>query len=535
MIQSHVTEILLILAITLSSPIMALHMLFTSPLPHIPSHLFTNPSPHPDNSLTNHPYRAQTPSTSSTITLPTDPYWAPKSASFATIVEGRRSGDVWLQKGDAVDGLSKVGRMVSLMKPLPRLAVLPSEAEVQDGGDGLMRALSPPPRPISTKTAVTEDASFVLAVPDIQVHDGAVGSSSRPVTMNSAYSRHSVTGSIDTVRYNQEKKKRYESKASSYYSAYTTDTHEPSTARIVTAQRHTSRMAMTVVITPSPTVGSFDMSEHDEQVFGTTTATEYGPQRTSSLHSRSRSDGSVLAARTPDVSLPTTPAVGSSGPPPALPLPPTPPASASPIPMPHLAALLLKQSEERLRSANSSRHSRAQSHSSSLHNRRSDARSLMVHSRAASISTTTPTDEEFSFGPIDSMGEIDELAARVLPLLVPGLRVGGAKLSAGSSLGLPSSVRTGKGSAEEVEEAMMMIARDLGLDKVPIPTMDKKHFSETPSVKLARAWSLSKLLKNMPSFSPDAQSTPAGASKQWKILKKKSSGLSNKNHLSLPS
>ncbi|KAG8832132.1 hypothetical protein FRC17_001965 [Serendipita sp. 399] len=47
-----------------------------------------------------------------------------KSSSFI-VTEGRRSGDVWIDRGQAIAGLSKTGRLFSLLSPNPKLSVLP--------------------------------------------------------------------------------------------------------------------------------------------------------------------------------------------------------------------------------------------------------------------------------------------------------------------------------------------------------------------------------------------------------------------------
>jgi len=47
-----------------------------------------------------------------------------KTSSY-TVIEGRRSGDVWIEQGQAVNGRSKAGRVMSLLVPNPRLSVLP--------------------------------------------------------------------------------------------------------------------------------------------------------------------------------------------------------------------------------------------------------------------------------------------------------------------------------------------------------------------------------------------------------------------------
>ena len=98
-------SIFLMLSITLSSPILACNILFKAPLP-IPLGLFDS---HPSTSP-----RAivQGPSTFS-LDVPERVY--KKSASLSvTIVEDRRSGDVWLSNGDAVEGKGKLGRAVGM-------------------------------------------------------------------------------------------------------------------------------------------------------------------------------------------------------------------------------------------------------------------------------------------------------------------------------------------------------------------------------------------------------------------------------------
>lgn len=47
------------------------------------------------------------------------------STSTLTVVEGRRSGDVWMANGDAVDSKTRLGRALSMLQPSPPLSVLP--------------------------------------------------------------------------------------------------------------------------------------------------------------------------------------------------------------------------------------------------------------------------------------------------------------------------------------------------------------------------------------------------------------------------
>ncbi|KAI5124737.1 hypothetical protein M0805_005372 [Coniferiporia weirii] len=97
-----VTPIFLILSVSLSAPILALSVVFTR------------------------------------LLVPTGPYERSigfsssidfgsryKRSGSITVVDGRRSGDVWLIKGDAVHSKGGLSRAASLLSPLPKLSVLP--------------------------------------------------------------------------------------------------------------------------------------------------------------------------------------------------------------------------------------------------------------------------------------------------------------------------------------------------------------------------------------------------------------------------
>lgn len=90
-------SILLALSVTISSPILALNLVFKSPLP-IPSGLFDIHDDMPQNVV-----RGPSPTDSERTYKASHEYKRSISPSV-TVVEGRRSGDVWLSKGDAVDG-----------------------------------------------------------------------------------------------------------------------------------------------------------------------------------------------------------------------------------------------------------------------------------------------------------------------------------------------------------------------------------------------------------------------------------------------
>ena len=49
------------------------------------------------------------------------------------MVEGRKSGDIWLSNGDAVEGKTKFGRAIGILAPTPKLSVLPPEECGNDG------------------------------------------------------------------------------------------------------------------------------------------------------------------------------------------------------------------------------------------------------------------------------------------------------------------------------------------------------------------------------------------------------------------
>ncbi|EJD01318.1 uncharacterized protein FOMMEDRAFT_169462 [Fomitiporia mediterranea MF3/22] len=99
------TPVLFIISMTVSAPLLAFNVLI-SPLP-ITTSLMEDVSNLPKLSQLEGGYK--------------------RSASI-TIVEGRRSGDVWLSKGDAFDGKNRLSRGISLLSKAPKLAVLPAKA-----------------------------------------------------------------------------------------------------------------------------------------------------------------------------------------------------------------------------------------------------------------------------------------------------------------------------------------------------------------------------------------------------------------------
>ncbi|KAJ7482400.1 hypothetical protein B0H11DRAFT_2022803 [Mycena galericulata] len=304
-------SVLLILSITLSSPLLALNLLFRSPLP-IPQGLFDTRGDLPANVL-----RGPTPAGSVPTYKWSHEYKRSTSASV-TVVEGRRSGDVWMANGDAVDGKSKMSRAIGLMQPMPKLSVLPPEED--DDGERT------PPLPMQN-----DDSSLPVSI-------------------------HNSTQSEMSAQFGRL---RQDSKASSHVSA--ADESLAYASRIMVAQRHYSALAQTVVVPGSP--------EKRTSVGGhLVAASGVGP--TQSLrhpaHLRTRSGSSIQHS-------PTTDSFNIS-PPPSFPLPPTPP------------------------------------------NVRAARLAHLKHKKSFSSG--------FSFGAVDDMNEIDALTAGVLPLLVPGLKVG---------------------------------------------------------------------------------------------------------------
>ncbi|KAL4076429.1 hypothetical protein V8B97DRAFT_1921875 [Scleroderma yunnanense] len=310
-VPSDALSLMLVLSVTLSSPLLALNIIIRSPIP-IPTGLFDIHAEPPSAVL-------RAPSPAETLAGYGTEY---KRSGSITVVEGRRSGDVWISKGDAVDGKGKVARAIGLMSPVPRLAVLPIDEEKEDGE-------RTPPLPMQ------EEPSFPSTLP------------LTPASTNSA-----ELGRI-----------RKESKASSHLSGG----EETFASRIMIAQRHYSAVATTVVVPASPE----RQEELVDGVVSVATGIALDPDVTpnANSHLRSRSVSSVIgqAITTGDIS-----------PPPSDPLPPTPP---------------------NIRNAKL-------------------AQQQLIHKKSYSSG--------FSFGAVGDgdINEIDALTAGVLPLLVPGLKVG---------------------------------------------------------------------------------------------------------------
>lgn len=117
--SSSVPMILLTLSVTLSSPILAIHVLFSSPpVPILPSSFFASPEGRPSlfGSVCDDTVSSGAPK------LPVD--MTERNPSQVTFY-GQRSGDIWVEKGHANDdGKGKFSRAMTLTTPIPKLACL---------------------------------------------------------------------------------------------------------------------------------------------------------------------------------------------------------------------------------------------------------------------------------------------------------------------------------------------------------------------------------------------------------------------------
>ncbi|KAJ7246534.1 hypothetical protein B0H12DRAFT_756810 [Mycena haematopus] len=310
-------SVLLILSVTLSSPLLALNLLFRSPLP-IPQGLFELRRDLPTN-----PLRGP----SSAGSVPTYKFsheYKRSTSASVTVVEGRRSGDVWITNGDAVDGKNKMSRAIGMMAPKPKLSVLPPEEDDSE--------------PLTPELPMQNDDSSL----PVSIHNSTIQNSTQS-EMSAQFGRI-----------------RKDSKASSHLSA--ADESLAYASRIMVAQRHYSTLAQTMMVPGGSPEKHTTVGGHLAAASGV------GPHRTvrNSAHLRTRSGSSTQRS-------PTTESFNVS-PPPSFPLPPTPP---------NVRAARLAQ---------------------------------LKHKKSFSSG--------FSFGAVDDMNEIDALTAGVLPLLVPGLKVG---------------------------------------------------------------------------------------------------------------
>ena len=274
-----------------------------------------------------------------------------KRSGSVTVVEGRRSGDVWVHNGDAVDGKNKIGRAFEMLNAKPKLSVLPLENVAVKAIDGELS----PPLPLQ-----------------------------------------SAPNSIPTtpVSENSEELGKKKSKSSSYYS--TTDETALHTARVMVAQKHYSVLAMTMVVPPSPDPEgrSFTASPVETENTGIASGVAVYERTEGRSHCRTRSTSSVSTSKSRNV----------ISPPPAFPLPPTPPSVK--------------------------------------------AVRAMAHKRSYSSGL--------------SMTEIDALSASILPNLVSGLKIGeGVKVSNGWRLSSASHIK-GSMKGKTYDDFLTSLHEELG-------------------------------------------------------------------------
>ncbi|KAK7049701.1 hypothetical protein VNI00_005732 [Paramarasmius palmivorus] len=266
---STLISVLLTLSVTISSPILALNIVCRSPLP-IPYGLFDVHADVPSNLV-------RGPSPTGTATLKGSHEYKRSTSTNVTVVEGRRSGDVWLSKGDAKDGRSKMSRAMSMMSPLPKLSVLPPECELEE-------AELTPPLPLQNDTP-------------------------------SPVSWHNRSHSETSAQFGRLRK---DSQASSFASA--ADDSLAFASRIMVAQKHYSALAQTVHVPASPEKRASTSGVPDENDVEATTTGVATSSSSSSQHIRTRSVSSISGPKTP-----TTGDSFNISPPPSFPLPPTPP------------------------------------------------------------------------------------------------------------------------------------------------------------------------------------------------------------------
>ncbi|KAF7792852.1 hypothetical protein EIP86_003953 [Pleurotus ostreatoroseus] len=321
--SSAAASILLILSVTSSAPLLALNIFFRSPLP-IPSGLFDTPENPPTVVM-----RAPSPLSTS----PSLVYEYKRSGSV-TVVEGRRSGDVWITNGDAVEGKSKMSRAFSLLQAKPKLSVLPPGTEYEHGKDT--------PVPMTPPLPIQDPSEQGTVPPSPQfANDAEMGMRDSEIGM-----------------------RKKDSKASCWSSA---DNDGEFSAQVMVAQKHYSTLAMTMVFPPSPTSGR---PSEDIAVTTAVDAAQSEAAKPSGSHLRTRSVTSISSQGVQH-------SFSTISPPPASPLPPTPPT--------------LK-----------------------------NFRAKLGHRRSYS------SINEFSFGAIenDCTREIDALSAGIVPLLLPEMRIG---------------------------------------------------------------------------------------------------------------
>ncbi|PSR93793.1 hypothetical protein PHLCEN_2v4688 [Hermanssonia centrifuga] len=453
------------LSITLSSPLLALNILLRSPLP-IPSGLFDSPADPPSVVM-----RAPSP-----LSLAPSYAHSYKRSGSVTVVEGRRSGDVWISNGDAVEGKSKFGRAVGLLQPKPKLAVLPSGCEYY--GPPLT-----PPLPIQDPEAEEHERTVPSTPQSVNNAELGVGMHHPEVL-----AKEDRGDDDNHVEMGMRKK---DSKASSYWSG--TDENVAFATKIMVAQKHYSTLAMTMVLPPSPQRRGSQEVNPGAQTAATTTAVAAGAE---SAAGKRASGSNHLRARSVSSMSPISA-------PPSSPLPPTPPT---------IKTMLKLTAAQSYRARTTSQASGGNPHNHNRgHGKLTHRRSYSSISSFPDLGLSEPAAElggfinhhnnDYSFGPIDhdSLNEIDALSAGLLPLLVPGLKVGGEMRITESWKKAPSTTTTRFGNyqmggrrnlgadAEVPEELGGMVSSDFESPQMHSTPHTRKANTQTPRTKKTSA------------------------------------------------
>ena len=372
--SSSVPAILFTLSVTLSSPILAIHVLLSSPpVPILPSSFFASAEGRASlfGSLHDNTVSSGAPK------LPVD--MAERNPSQVT-VHGRRSGDIWIERGHASDdGKSKFSRAVSLTTPIPKLACLDAPAPEDE------RTLTnPTPEPGAFKFPTHKHSASEPNSPGwVYSADPVIEAASRILAQQAA----------DKA---QAARARLSSKVSAFtYATSTSYANEESDAvgdfgtqqqaKVMIAHRHFSSLGVANTIAIPPVNNRSNPTTPTLQIGGFASAQEQQLTAKHALkHARSRSDMGASVVRASGVSVgnrsstssvhmrtrsassamltPPTNVGGSHRnsnshrapltPPPSFPLPPTPPSIKA---FPH------HQSRSASRQ---SHHSRSHSHAS---------------------------------------------------------------------------------------------------------------------------------------------------------------------------
>jgi hypothetical protein len=165
--HSSVLGVLLAVGVCVPSPLLALTLYLNATLP-IPSNLFTN-KPEPTGKVqdASRPEKYVRPLSALPASRQCPEIRVRGKSGSYTVVEGRRSGDVWIKNGQAVDGRSRAKRVISLLAPHPKLSVLPPRDEEAAISLPLsdVRSDSSRPRSMQTNAFLDEDVDEIAMAP----------------------------------------------------------------------------------------------------------------------------------------------------------------------------------------------------------------------------------------------------------------------------------------------------------------------------------------------------------------------------------